>query len=192
MEVAHAFAGHTTPVSYRVIGALVDGENVVQAFDTLGTELIELVGPQKTVGHALETGEVTIDDFQLGGLNGGVNMKGATYHFGVPLPLVFGVRGAVNADKTFARLDKAFHGTLLFFVENIAGGIEENYGVILFEMIVVKQVGVFIPVKLEMMFLGQLTHGDDAFVNRFVMPAVGFTEQQYIKLCGQRRHAGDQ
>ena len=46
-----------------------------------------------------------------------------------PCAIPLGVRGRMNANESATTLNEAFHGALPAIIKDIAGGIEEHYGV---------------------------------------------------------------
>src|SRR5690606_30173156 len=182
VEVAHAGAFYTTPVGFRIVGFFVYGEKVVQAFDALGAELIPLVSPQKTIRHALNTGKFSVEHNELSGLVRRMDVEAAAYHLGIPLPLILGVRGAVDAYETFTAAYKTLHRSLLFFIENIARSVQENNNVILLEAAVIKAAGIFLPIQCKLVTCSKCAARGHALVDGFMVKAIGFTEYHHLEL----------
>ncbi len=89
----------------------------------------------------------------------------------------------MDADETAARLDVALERRLLFVVEDVAGGAQEDHHFVLLEFGVIEDARrVFGPEDVEVVELAEVTDGVDGFVDGFVVPAGGFCEQQDAEL----------
>lgn len=85
-----------------------------------------------------------------------------------------GVRCAVNADVTTARLDVSLEYGLLLVVEGIAGGAKEDHHLVFLELLVVEHaLGILGPEHIEVVQLPEAADGRDAGENRLMgQPAV--------------------
>lgn len=174
-----------TPVGQGVEGVDVELQQVFQFIGPGGIELIPFVGENEALGEAIHAREIGVRHFEGGGLHRGVNVEHVADHFGIPIPFVFGIGRAVDADKPLARLDEAFEGALLFLVEDVTGGQEEDDDIVVGQKLVVHDpIHVVAPKNIEIVQLGQLLQGDHPRGAGIVMPAIGFADQERLELGG--------
>ncbi len=98
----------------------------------------------------------------------------------------------MHTHKTFAGTNKTFHRRLLLIVEYVAGGEQENHGLIFLQFFIAENAGVFVPIQRKVMTLGHGAHGGHTFVDGFMVKAIGFGKQQHIKLLCLSTEAGEQ
>ena len=181
-----------SPICSGLERVVVELQQVAEVLGARRVEFIPLVGEDEAFGESIHTGEIGFDDLQRSGLHRGMNVKHVTDHFGIPIPLIFGIGGAVDAHETLARLHEAFERPLLRLVEDIAGGEEEDDDIVVGEPFVVHDtVHVVAPKNLEIVELGQTLQRDDTGGSGIVVPAIRLGDEQGLKLGGSER-GGDQ
>ncbi|MEN9358489.1 MAG: hypothetical protein RL095_24 [Verrucomicrobiota bacterium] len=113
-----------------------------------------------------------------GVLLGGVGGELAADEAGVPGPVVFGVGCGVNAGVAAAGLDVGLEGLLLFAVENIHGGGEEDDAAEALELGAGESGGVLGGFHREAVLGAELFQCGDAVGDRVVAEAGGLGEDQ--------------
>ena len=102
-----------------------------------------------------------------------------------PFPVIFGIGGTVDTNESLAGLDETFEGALLFLIEDVAGGEQEDDHIVVREPLVVHHaIGVVAPKNLKIVQFRQLLKCDHAGRSGIVMPTDGAGDEQRLELGG--------
>ena len=125
-----------------VVGRLIDGGEDVDVAARVRPEVVPLVGafpPRRQVGAG---GMHPVRHLDGGPLDPGVALEVGPDQFAVERPVVLGVGGGVDADEAAAAADVLLEGVLLRRVQDVAGGVEKDDGLILRQLILREGPGV--------------------------------------------------
>lgn len=109
-------------------------------------------------------------------------------NFVVPIPLAFSSHFSkdtrVNAGESTAVHDIIFKGILLGVIQDVAGSVQENDGLVALQILGSKERGIFSGIDLKIVFLGELLHGGNSVCDRVVAKHDGFGKDQNSEWLG--------
>ena len=83
----------------------------------------------------------------------------------------------MDTDKSLPGLNEPLDGSLLFIIQNIPSGIQENNYINLFKSVIIKDAGVFLPINIKCVPVAQFTDSIHAFINAYMMKTIGLGKQ---------------
>lgn len=92
----------------------------------------------------------------------------------VPGPVIFGVAGGMHASVSSAMLNVVHKGGLLSGIQNMAGGQQENDGIIAREVSTGKNRRIFREIDGDILARGQLAQGRDGVGDRCMAKSACF------------------
>ncbi len=176
-----------------LVGAFVGGDEDVDFGAGVGFPVVPFVGAGPFQGEALHGWVLGVFDGELDGLpSGRVALEVGADEIGVPGPVVFGVARAMDSDPTTASLDELLHGSLLVWIEDIAGGHGEDDAPVLLEVVFGEDAGIFGGVNFELVRLAKGSDCFDTGGDGIVTEAGRLGKDKELGNCGGGQQRGEE
>src|SRR5690349_2685264 len=144
-------------------------------------EIVELIRALPFVGKRIGRRVFVVDRQEIGGSHVrvvGVAGEIGAGQFAIPRPIVFRVGGGVYAQVSATRLDEAFKIVLLLLVEHIAGGAQEDHGVVTLQVLFIEVRRILGGVYGNVVFFGHRLYGLNSRADGLVAESRSLGEDQ--------------
>ncbi len=162
------------------VGRLVQRRQHVRDVTRVGAVVVQLVGPHPGGGKLGRRGVRAVLHPHGDLLDRGVGGEPGTHELTVVRPVVLGVGRRVDADVAAARGDVGLEGGLLGGVQHVAGGAQEDHGLVLCQVGRGERGGVLGGVDGEVVRRAEVPDGLDADGDRVVPEPRRLGEHEHL------------